>query len=115
MKNVYFLLSCLLACTLAQGQSWTTKPDIPNTAATGRWGAQCFSLGGKIYVGGGYIGNFISRADFWEYDPATDDWTQRASLPDSARHATWCGHTQHLRSLRFAGSIWCLPTRPKAR
>ena len=35
-----------------------------------------FSIGTK-----GYIGSWLITNEFWEYDPATNIWTQKASLP----------------------------------
>jgi N-acetylneuraminic acid mutarotase len=62
-------------------QTWKLRQAIPNTPGSGRWGAQSFSLNNKIYVGGGYIGGFVSRSDFWEYDPQADTWTRKANIP----------------------------------
>ena len=51
---------------------WTRKADYPGNSAGGEVG---FSIGTKGYVGAG-IAN-----EFWEYDPATDTWTQKSSMP----------------------------------
>lgn len=59
--------------TATTANSWTQRPFLP---AAGRSGAIAFSIGNRGYVGGGG-----SRTDFWEYDPATQQWTERASLP----------------------------------
>jgi N-acetylneuraminic acid mutarotase len=62
--------------------SWTQKASfagIPRRDAVG------FSIGNKGYVGTGmdnalsFTGNSLN--DFWEYDPAANMWTQRASFP----------------------------------
>jgi hypothetical protein len=52
--------------------------------------AVAFSVGGKGFVGGGYDGNpedngntIINLKDFWQYDPATNQWTKKADLPVS--------------------------------
>jgi uncharacterized delta-60 repeat protein len=52
-----------------------------------RTGAICFAIGNKIYVGLGYsvnspVLNYNSEylSDFWEYNTATDEWTERASF-----------------------------------
>ena len=38
-----------------------------------------FSIGNKGYIGTGYSGSGISDVDdFWEYDPVTNEWTQKA-------------------------------------
>lgn len=71
--------------------SWQRMADvgldrnIVDRRFPGRIGAISFVIGNKIYVGLGYAGNepqlglygkFYS--DFWEYNPQTDEWTERA-------------------------------------
>ena len=46
----------------------------------------CFAIGNKAYWGTG--NNFTTSTfynDFWEYDPITDSWTQKANLPAPGR------------------------------
>jgi len=54
-----------------------------------RHAAVGFSIGSKGYIGTGY-GNVYSnipyRKDFWEYDPSTDSWTQKADFGGIARY-----------------------------
>lgn len=38
-----------------------------------------FYLDGKIYIGGGHDSEALN--DFWQYDIASDSWTQKANLP----------------------------------
>lgn len=91
MKKEIFVLRVLLLIGVciaqlskdALAQGWLQKQDIPDGSFAGRWGAYCFSVNDKIYVGGGYVGNFISKNDLWEYDVVSDSWTQRQSLPGS--------------------------------
>jgi N-acetylneuraminic acid mutarotase len=82
MRYVKLLLFILL-CHSANAQLvWEPKPDIPGVS-TGRWGAYCFSLNDKIYIAGGYAGGgaLNNKRDFWEYDPATEIWTQKPDVP----------------------------------
>jgi N-acetylneuraminic acid mutarotase len=64
--------------------TWLQKGDFPGGK---RGAASCFVIGNKAYVGGGFdtidIGGFspIPKNDFWQYDPATDTWTPKATLP----------------------------------
>lgn len=54
-----------------------------------RFGAVGFSIGTKGYIGTGLIyvdGKYIPKKDFWEYDPMTDSWTQKADLGGTARY-----------------------------
>lgn len=89
LKKYTSLVGALLfACiTSAQGNTWTQKASlvspIPRSFGCG------FAIGTKGYVGGGYsgtqvfIGGFLK--DFWEYDVATNVWTQKADLGGGPR------------------------------
>ena len=63
------------------GNTWTAKAAFPGTP---RGGAAGFSIGSKGYVGiGGYFASSSDNAyynDFYEYDPTTNIWTQKANL-----------------------------------
>ncbi|WP_431216377.1 Kelch repeat-containing protein [Puia sp. P3] len=97
--RAHFLSGCvsvIFMCTslfsFSQGDIWLQKPS-PGLAGSSRWEAVSFSIGNKGYVGGGTRSivpsststNFI---DFWEYDPATNAWTQKADLPGARSQAT---------------------------
>lgn len=41
-----------------------------------------FSINSKGYIGTGYDGN--SKKDFWEYDPATNSWTQKVHFGEAS-------------------------------
>lgn len=66
--------------------AWTQKKSFPGTA---RLAALAFVIGNKGYVGMGYKGfgsaqdNFFN--DLWEYDPLTNNWLEKSSLPGPAR------------------------------
>ena len=68
--------------------SWTSVTDFPNTA---RSGAIAFSIDSFGYVGlGAYpngIGGTTCPTDFWQYNPYTGVWTQKASFPGNG----WAG------------------------
>lgn len=64
---------------------WTQKSNFPGGL---RHRAEGFSIGNKGYVGVG--GNIVNNStqlfqDFWEYNPTTDLWTQKANLPGLPR------------------------------
>ncbi|SEN84055.1 Galactose oxidase, central domain [Niastella yeongjuensis] len=66
--------------------NWTKKAAMPASAA--RNSAVAFTINGKGYVGTGYQGDIKSDKnlkDFWEYDPATETWTEMDTLPGEAR------------------------------
>ena len=71
-----------------QTDHWTQKTDFPGTA---RGYAQGFAIGTKGYTGLGLLeigtgGNSLTLIkDLWEYDPATNGWTQKTSIPGSGR------------------------------
>jgi N-acetylneuraminic acid mutarotase len=69
--------------TASGGNTWTQKAGL-NTA---REGAVAFSIGNKGYTGLGYNGNTwpYYMGDFWEYDPSTNAWTQKANFGGSTR------------------------------
>lgn len=67
--------------------AWMQKADFPGSA---RSKATAFSIGDKGYLGTGYNytteGGEVYLNDFWEYDPASNTWTQKADFPGSARY-----------------------------
>jgi N-acetylneuraminic acid mutarotase len=66
---------------------WTKKADFPGNVS--RLGAVAFSIANKGYFGtGGNAANAsVIYSDFWEYDPATDTWTQKANMAGGSRKA----------------------------
>jgi len=59
---------------------WTKKSDFQGV---GRWLAVGLSIKGKGYVGlgnptGSYYDSYLN--DFWEYDPESDNWTQKSNF-----------------------------------
>ena len=73
------ILSLMLACTtVGLGQSWLQRADLGNT---GRHRATGFAIGNKGYAGLGHVngtGQNIVYKDWWQYDPASNSWTQKA-------------------------------------
>jgi N-acetylneuraminic acid mutarotase len=66
--------------------AWTRKADFGGVA---RRNAVGFSIGSKGYIGTGY-NNHTGRdatyyKDFWEYDPASNVWTQKANFGGGLR------------------------------
>lgn len=62
--------------------AWTTKTSPPN--GTERYDAASAVLDGKLYIAGGIwdgTSGSTAKQDVWSYDPETDKWTQRASMP----------------------------------
>jgi N-acetylneuraminic acid mutarotase len=68
----------------AQGP-WTQRPSLPGE---GRHGACSFSIGQRVYFGTGHNngGNVdVLFDDWWEFDPGTNSWTQKASFAPGPR------------------------------
>lgn len=67
---------------------WTRKKDLPGTERS--W-AVGISMAGRGYIGTGY--HYLDNADpsayylgdFWEYNPATDEWSFITPFPGRAR------------------------------
>ncbi|MGZ3887800.1 MAG: kelch repeat-containing protein [Flavisolibacter sp.] len=67
--------------------TWVKKNDF---AGQQRYALISFTIGDKVYAGtGSYRRDRVDIAhylnDFWEYDPAKDTWTQKASVPEQGR------------------------------
>jgi N-acetylneuraminic acid mutarotase len=65
--------------------SWEEKTNFPGN---GRVFAFAFSANGKGYIGTGltFLGGAATYLDdFWEYDPATDQWTQKTNYPGGGK------------------------------
>lgn len=97
-KRFYFLL-CMCIGTYVSAQTWMQRTGMP---ADGRHRATGMSIGNHGYLGMGHVnGNsaVINYSDWWEYDPASDSWTQRANFPTvnygaiffSAGNKGYCG------------------------
>lgn len=67
----------------------TDTAESERTVATfggiARDGAVAFSIGTKGYVGTGSDAANSYKKDFWEYDPVTNTWTQKADFGGTAR------------------------------
>ncbi|MBZ0098332.1 MAG: hypothetical protein K8F30_04570, partial [Taibaiella sp.] len=72
----------LLCMATAGYAKWTQRPGI-STFGPGRWGAMSFAIGDKVFVGGGYVGNFSNANDWQSYEPATKQWKFLNNMPGS--------------------------------
>jgi N-acetylneuraminic acid mutarotase len=57
-------------------------------------------VGGKLYLIGGW-GEGKARGANYEYDPATDEWTKKRSMPRPAHHAALATYNGKKRVRRF--------------
>jgi N-acetylneuraminic acid mutarotase len=64
---------------------WFQKASLPGPA---RHRATGISIGGRGYIGLGHINAVVDvqYKDWWEYDPATNSWTQKADYAGGKRY-----------------------------
>lgn len=80
----FLIISILFICanSVALGyEIWNQKEQLP---AVGRHRGTGIAIGDKGYVGLGHMngtGNNIIYQDWWEFDPATNSWTQKSNFP----------------------------------
>lgn len=83
------LLLVLINCHSSFAQdTWVQKSDVGSYTANGptaRHAAVSFSIGSNGYLGTGYDGAL--RKDFWEYNPSTNTWMQKADLGGAERES----------------------------
>lgn len=82
--------------------SWTQKSNYPGSPV---YGAASFSLNGKGYYGigngGAATGPYFS--DFYEYDPNSNNWSQKANFPGSSRYGVIGVATANYGYVGFGG------------
>lgn len=69
----------------ADNEVWNQKANFGGPA---RHRCSAFSIGNKGYIGLGHINSTIDveYADFWEYDPSTNSWSQKADFGGGQRY-----------------------------
>ena len=82
IANSRYLLSALIILLISnesysQIGNWIAKAPFGGTV---RQYAVGFSINNKGYIGTGWDMGAGYRDDFWEYDPATNSWTQKATF-----------------------------------
>ena len=76
--RLLLFLSLFLVSPNSWSSAWTQKA---NFGAIARHRTTCLTIGNKIYMGLGHYngaGPNVLFDDWWEYDPATNAWTQKA-------------------------------------
>ena len=68
-----------------ENYSWVGLNAFPGSKRTN---AASFSINGKGYTGTGQISDMTVVNDFWEYNPATDQWVRKADYPYYLTNAT---------------------------
>ncbi len=82
MKPLFICISAfLLTFQTFSNSVWNQKASLPDV---GRHRGTGIAIGDKGYIGLGHrngTGLNIVYQDWWEYDPATNSWTQKADFP----------------------------------
>lgn len=103
-RNLTAGLILLLSFT-CQADYWIQRADF---AGLSRADAAGFSIGTKGYLGTGFTGTYAS--DWWEYDTATDAWTQKAGIPGGSGYVEtgWfsIGNKGYLLSFPGGTDFW---------
>src|SRR5437870_3933251 len=76
LKKIFIFIICFVSSQVFAQNTWVQKASLQS----GRNSGVGFSIGTKGYIGLG--NNYI---DFWEYDPNTNTWTQKANFAGNAR------------------------------
>lgn len=91
MKKIFTLLLFLSLVDCAVGQQqygWVQKSSLP---ASGRHRSTMLACGNRVYLGLGHVNSVVDVIynDWWEYDPGSDSWSQKANYGGGLRyHAT---------------------------
>lgn len=81
MKPLVLLLLIICLPLVSLAEQWQKKA---NFGGVGRHRALGLAIGNKGYIGLGHVngtGVDISYNDWWQYDPASNSWTQKANYP----------------------------------
>ena len=83
MKKIIFTFLLVTAFFCSYADSWTQKASLTGE----RLGTVGFSIGTKGYIGTGWNAGIMAYyQDFWEWDQATNVWTQKADFGGVARY-----------------------------
>lgn len=85
MRKTITFISILITTVLFGQNGWYQKASHGGNA---RHRCTAFSIGNKGYFGGGHInsGTEVVHEDYWEYDPATNTWSQIANFGGGKRY-----------------------------
>src|ERR1041385_3665910 len=90
MKKIFTLIFTILTFTVS-AQPWYvwTQKTPPPFGTNGRIGNDLFSINGLVYLAMGTdSGVLTTHNDLWEYNPATDSWSQKGVFPYQGSYGT---------------------------
>lgn len=98
------LISCFLIWSnLLFASNWTQQSDF---GGTGRHRAVTLSIGNKVYMGTGHsngTGIETYYSDWWEYDPASSTWTQKANYTGNSGNGELGAHSMEVANVGYVG------------
>ncbi|CAN5907554.1 hypothetical protein BH11BAC7_BH11BAC7_07970 [soil metagenome] len=86
--SLFFVVIFSFAALAQNNFTWVQKAGFPGPA---RHRVTCASAGNRGYMGMGHVNSVVDILydDWFEYDPGSDSWTQKADFPAGPRyHAT---------------------------
>lgn len=86
-KSIVIFLILLSANLFADKFVWNSKTGYPGV---GRHRSSGIGNGKKVYYGLGHVSSGslnVGYQDWWEYDPATNSWSQKANYPHQSHGA----------------------------
>ena len=89
----------LLVGFSTSAQVFTQKTDLPEP----RYRAFSFAADGKLFTGCGRDESDVMNNAFWQYDPVTDQWTQKADYPTAPARG---GIAMVIDGVPYARSGW---------
>lgn len=101
-KNL-LLFIIALGSSYTYASQWTQKADF---AGSGRHRATMASAGNKVYLGLGHFngtGTETYFADWWEFDPATNAWSQKADYIGNGGNGELGARAISLETVCFIG------------
>lgn len=93
----------LTSISVVSASQWTQRSDF---GGVGRHRSTGLSIGNKVYMGlGHYNGTGVETyfADWWEYDPATNAWTQKVDYPGNNGNGELGAHGIGLELVGYVG------------
>jgi hypothetical protein len=101
---IFLFFQIFLSCKkygipYTQDGNWIERSQLNGPV---RSEASGFTIGNYYFLGTGWDGLNTRYADFWQYDPALDIWTQINGLPDSAARSSAVGLT--IGSMGYLGT-----------
>lgn len=103
MRVLLLFLLVVFQNSTVLADAWIQRTDFPGV---GRHRATAMSIGNRIYMGlGHYNGTGVETYlnDWWEYDPSTGAWTQKANFIGNNGNGELGAHGMRVENIGFVG------------